>query len=152
MMLTPHFSLDEFTTSQTAARLGIDNTPNAQAIANLIRTAGLLEQVRALFNKPIRISSGFRCDALNAHIGGAKSSQHVTGCAVDFTVQGVALNDVMDAIIANNLPYDQVIKEFADAKGGGWIHISVPSFVTGKPRKQALIIDKNGTRAWHLTH
>jgi hypothetical protein len=143
MMLTPHFSLDEFTTSQTAARLGIDNTPNAQALANLIRTASLLEQVRALFGKPIRISSGFRSDIVNAHVGGAKSSQHVIGCAVDFTVQGVALKDVMDTIIANDLPYDQLIHEF-----NSWIHISVPSSTIGKPRKQALTINKNGTRAY----
>lgn len=144
MMLTPHFSLEEFTTSQTAARLGIDNTPKPQALANLIRTARLLEQVRALFGKPIRISSGYRSDAVNAHIGGARTSQHVTGCAVDFTVQGVELKDVMDAIITNALPYDQLIFEFSS-----WIHISVTSSTIGKPRKQALIIDKNGTRPWH---
>lgn len=143
MMLTRHFSLDEFTTSQTAARLGIDNKPNPQALANLIRTASLLEQVRALFGKPVRISSGYRCDAVNAHIGGAKTSQHVVGCAADFTVQGVALKDVMGAIIANDLPYDQLIHEF-----NSWIHISVPTSSIGEPRKQALIIDKRGTRAY----
>lgn len=143
MMLTRHFSLDEFTTSQTAARLGIDNKPNPQALANLIRTASLLEQVRALFGKPVRISSGYRCDAVNAHIGGAKTSQHVIGCAADFTVQGVALKDVMDAIIANDLPYDQLIHEH-----NAWIHISVPTSSIGEPRKQALIIDKRGTRAY----
>lgn len=142
-MLTRNFELSEFTTSQTAARLGIDNKPNAQALANLIRTASLLEHVRALFGKPIRISSGYRSDAVNAHIGGAKTSQHVNGCAVDFTVHGVALKDVMDAIIANDLPYDQCIYEHA-----AWIHISVPTSTIGKPRKQALIIDKNGTRAY----
>lgn len=144
-MLTRNFSLDEFTTSQTAARLGIDNTPNAQALANLIRTATLAEQVRKIINKPIRVSSGFRCDALNAHIGGAKNSQHVTGCAMDFTVQGVALNDIMDAIIANDLPYDQLIHEF-----NSWVHISVPSYTTNQPRKQALTIDKNGTRPYEI--
>lgn len=143
MMLTPHFSLDEFTTSQTAARLGIDNTPNAQALANLIRTAGLLEQVRALFGKPIRVSSGYRSDAVNFHVGGKKNSQHVVGCAVDFTVQGVALKDIMDTIIANDLPYDQLIHEF-----NSWIHISVPTSSIGKPRKQALISDKRGDRAY----
>lgn len=148
MMLTSHFSLEEFTTSQTAARLGIDNTPKPQALANLIRTARLLEQVRALFGKPIRISSGYRSDAVNAHIGGARTSQHVTGCAVDFTVQGVELKDVMDAIITNALPYDQCIFEFANANGGGWIHISVPSQTTLKPRKQTLIVDKSGTRPY----
>ena len=143
MMLTRNFSLDEFTTSQTAARLSIDNTPKPQALANLIRTARLLEQVRELFNKPIRISSGFRCDAVNAHIGGAKTSQHVIGCAADFTVRGVALRDVMDAIIASGIDFDQLIFEW-----NSWCHISVPSSTIGKPRKQALIIDKNGTRAY----
>jgi len=146
MMLTSHFSLDEFTASQTAARLGIDNTPNAQALANLIRTAGLLEQVRALFGKPIRVSSGFRCDLLNAHVSGSIKSQHITGCAVDFTVQGVSIDDTIAAIIANDLPYDQLIHEFSS-----WIHISVPSHTTNNPRKQALIIDRNGTRAYEPT-
>lgn len=145
MNLSPNFTLDEFTTSQTAARHGIDNTPSESALQNLYRTAQLMEQVRAIWGKPIRVSSGFRGDKLNAIIGGSTRSQHVIGCACDFTVKDVPLDEVMQGIIAANLPYDQLIIEFS-----AWIHISVPSYSTSKPRKQTLIIDKAGTRPYEF--
>lgn len=144
MNLSEHFTLDEFTASQTAARRGIDNTPCQAAIDNLKRLCVLLEQVRMLFGKPVSISSGYRCSQLNMMIGGQEKSQHVLGCAADFNIQGVSLNDIISAIIANDLPFDQIIHEF-----DSWVHISVPSY-SQPPRKQALIIDKQGTRPWIL--
>jgi hypothetical protein len=143
MRLTPNFDLEEFTRSQTASRHGIDNTPSGEVISNLIRVSRLLEDIRSMFdNSPIHISSGYRCPELNEKVGGSPKSQHLTGCAVDFTIQGVSLNEIMDTIIASGLEYDQLIKEFS-----AWIHCSVPDY--GKePRKQALIIDKEGTRKY----
>jgi len=144
MNISPHFSLSEFTASQTAVRRGIDNTPSPAALENIVRTAQLLESVRELFNKPIRISSGFRSLNLNRAIGSKDNSQHVRGCAADFTVIGVELDKVMDYIIVNKLPYDQLIREF-----NSWIHISVPNMPWIAPRREALIIDKKGARPWH---
>lgn len=143
MKLSPNFSLDEFTTSQTAARHGIDNTPSETALKNLYRTAQLMEQVRAIWGKPIRISSGFRNEKVNAIIGGSERSQHVLGCAADFTVAGLSIDDTIAGIVANDLPYDQLIHEF-----NAWVHISVPSYTTSKPRRQVLVIDKKGVRPW----
>ncbi len=139
MNLSPHFTLEEMTASQTAARWGIDNKPNEATIANLKNVAELLEEVRDICNAPINISSGYRCSELNRKIGGAMNSQHMTGQAADFTVKGLPLDVVMELIITSNIPYDQLIHEF-DA----WVHISWAE----KPRKQALRIDRIGTRAY----
>ena len=89
MTLTPHFALSEFTHSQTAARLGITNAATSPVIiANIRRTAAMLEKVRAILGKPILISSGYRCQELNAAVGGSQNSAHVDGLAVDFTCPG----------------------------------------------------------------
>jgi len=145
MNLSPHFSLDELIVSQSAARHGIDNNPPPAAIENLKRLCVLLENVRELFGKPLRISSGYRSPKVNALIGGSEKSQHCQGAACDFTIQGVTIDQVMDSITVNGLPYDQVIKEF-----GAWIHISVPTCPWDNPRKMELIIDKNGTRPYSI--
>lgn len=142
MKLSQHFDLSEFTVSQTAARHGIDNTPPPEVLANLKRLAITMEEVRVLFGKPIRISSGYRCQELNRLVGGSMTSQHTKGLACDFTVIGVELDDVMDDIIEEGLVFDQLIKEF-----NSWIHISIPE-KDGYERKQALIIDRNGTRGY----
>jgi len=147
MKLSPHFELNEFINSQTAARHGIDNTPPPEILENLKRLAILMEEVRGIFGKPIRISSGYRCQELNRMVGGSMSSQHTKGQACDFTVVGMALDDVVEDIIAEGIRFDQLIKEFDDGKGGGWVHISIAT-KDGYERKQALIIDRNGTRLY----
>lgn len=91
MLITPHFTFDEMTVSQLAARDGFDNTPPPEARANLQLLCGALEQVRALFGAPIIVSSGFRSEKVNRLIGGATNSQHVQGLAADFTVIEVSL-------------------------------------------------------------
>jgi uncharacterized protein YcbK (DUF882 family) len=141
MQLSEHFSLEELTRSEVAERKGLDNTPNASEIANLTRLAALLEQVRSLLNKPIMLNSGFRSKPVNDSVGSKDSSQHRIGCAADIRVPGMTPKQVVEAIIASDIGYDQIIEEFSS-----WTHISVPNTIETKPRKQALIIDKAGTR------
>lgn len=144
MQISPHFSLDEFTFSPTALRLGIDNTPSQNVIDNLFRLAGLAESIRFLFQKPIRISSGYRAPALNEAIGGAKNSQHCLGCAMDFTIPGIPLDELFEAIRTSGLQFDQLIKEY-----DSWIHVSIAFEASVPPRQQVLIIDSKGKRPWH---
>ena len=141
MQLSEHFSLEELTRSEVAERKGLDNSPNATEIANLMRLAALLEQVRSLLNKPIMLNSGFRSKPVNDSVGSKDSSQHRIGCAADIRVPGMTPKQVVEAIIASDIGYDQVIEEFSS-----WTHLSVPNTIETKPRKQALIIDKAGTR------
>jgi zinc D-Ala-D-Ala carboxypeptidase len=141
MNLSPNFTLDELTASQTAARKGLDNTPNATEVANLVRVAALLEEVRALLNKPILINSGFCSKAVNDAVGSKDTSQHRIGCAADIRVPGMTPKQVVEACIKANIPYDQIIEEF-----GSWTHISVPDSPARPPRRQALTIDRQGTR------
>jgi hypothetical protein len=144
MNLTPHFTLEELTASETAERNGWDNSPNDQELANLTRLADFLEQVKVVLNgKPIIISSGLRTKKVNDAVGSRDTSQHRLGCAADFRVPGMTPDQVVKAIVASGIGYDQVIREF-----DRWTHISVPNSVDTSPRRQALIIDKAGTRPY----
>lgn len=141
MNLTPHFSLEELVNSDTATRLGIDNTPTVEIIDNLTFLANELEYVRTILGHPMLISSGFRCYALNDHLGSNRTSSHTKGLAVDFICPSFGNpRSVCDAIIAANVNYDQLILEF-----GRWVHLS---FHPEEPRNQTLIIDKDGTREY----
>jgi hypothetical protein len=142
MNLTPHFTLEELTASETAERNGWDNSPNDAELANLTRLADFLEQVKVVLDgKPIMISSGLRTKKVNDAVGSKDSSQHRTGCAADFRVPGMTPDDVVRKIMASGISFDQVIREF-----DRWTHISIPNSDDTSPRKQALIIDKAGTR------
>ena len=144
MNLSTHFTLEELTSSEVAARMGFDNTPNEDEIQNLRRLAALLESVKsAVGMKPVMINSGFRSKPVNDAVGSKDSSQHRIGCAADLRVPGMTPRQVVDACIANGVPFDQIILEF-DA----WTHISVPNTPETKPRGQRLIIDKAGTRPY----
>jgi hypothetical protein len=137
--MTPHFTLAELTAT---SHRQFDNTPNEAETANLQRLAEFLEQVKtALGGKPIMINSGFRSKQVNDSVGSRDSSQHRIGAACDFRVPGMTPDAVVRAVIAAGLPFDQIIREF-DA----WTHISVTNTPDGAPRRQALIIDKAGTR------
>jgi uncharacterized protein YcbK (DUF882 family) len=141
MNLSPHFTLDELTHTDHRE---IDNVPNEAEIANLKRLADFLEQVKAVLGgKPIMVNSAFRCKALNDAVGSKDTSQHRVGCAADIRVPGMTPDQVVRAVIASGIGYDQVIREF-----DRWTHISVPNGAGDKPRRQALIIDKQGTRAF----
>jgi len=142
MNLTPHFTLEELTASETAERNGWDNSPNDAELANLTRLADFLEQVKMVLDgKPIMISSGLRTKKVNDAVGSKDSSQHRTGCACDFRVPGMTPDEVVRKIMASGIAFDQVIREF-----DRWTHISISNTDDTSPRKQALIIDKAGTR------
>jgi putative chitinase len=131
--MTPHFTLAELTHTEHRK---LDNTPNAQELANLQRLAEFLETVKtALGGKPVMINSAYRSKAVNDAVGSKDTSQHRQGLACDFRVPGMAPDAVVRALL--KLPYDQIIREY-----DSWTHISIAD----KPRGQRLIIDKLGTR------
>ena len=133
--MTPHFTLAELTHTDHRS---LDNTPNAGELENLQRLAEFLEVVKTtLGGKPVMINSAFRSKAVNDAVGSKDTSSHRLGLAADFRVPGMTPDAVVRAIIAANLPYQQLIREF-DA----WTHISI----SDKPKRQALIIDRQGTR------
>jgi len=141
MQLTPHFTLEELTATQHRE---FDNTPNSTEINNLKRVAELLEEVKLLLDgKPVMVNSAFRSKAVNDAVGSKDTSQHRVGCAADIRVPGLSPDQVVQAIMNSQIGYDQLIREF-----DSWTHISVPNEPSGKPRKQVLIIDKTGTRAY----
>lgn len=119
MKLSPHFDLAEFTTSQTASRLDLDNTPDADTIARLKITAENMEEVRALLGKPISISSGYRSKAVNKAVGSSDTSAHIRGWAVDFICPAFGTPLAICRVLAKSrIDWDQIIEE------GSWTHIS----------------------------
>ena len=131
--MSEHFSIDDLTRSQTASRKGIDNTPPQFAIDNLATLCSeLLEPARELLGVPLSVDSGFRCEALNEAVGGAKSSAHLDGRAADLVPQGMDLQTAFDALRKSDLPYDQIIFECK-----AWIHLATAR--PGEtPRRMAL--------------
>mgnify|MGYP006404025749 FL=1 len=144
MKLSNNFSLSEFTYSNKAKKLGIDNTPSKEAIDNLQELVTfVLQPLRDRFG-PITISSGYRSPELNKAIGGSTTSDHCLGCAADFEVQSQD-NRVMAQWIANNLDFKQLILEFYHAGDmhSGWIHCS---YKQGSNDKQKLNALKDGKK------
>ena len=139
--LTPHFSLEELTITDHREFL---NEPNESETKNLVRVAKFLEQVKELLGgKPIMVNSAFRSKAVNDAVGSKDTSQHRTGCACDIRVPTMTPDEVVQAIKNSDLPYDQLIREF-----DRWTHVSVPNNLEDNPRRQVLIIDKQGTRPY----
>jgi zinc D-Ala-D-Ala carboxypeptidase len=124
--LSRNFTLEELTFSQTAARSGISNAPNATQIAALKSLCdNVLQPLRDALNTPIVISSGFRCPALNRAVDGAPDSQHLEGKAADITCPALSTDDLFKRVLDLNLPFDQLIYE-----GGRecvWVHVSFDS-------------------------
>jgi len=143
-MITPlslHFTLEELTHTDHRQ---FDNTPNTDELANLTRLANFLEQVKIVLDgKPVMINSAYRSSAVNQAVGSSEKSQHRIGCAADIRVPGMTPDEVVKAVMAAGLGYDQIIREF-----DRWTHISIPNNPEDKPRQQALIIDKQGTRQY----
>lgn len=138
MQLSEHFSLQELTRSEIASRKGLDNTPDAETIANLTELALALEQVRELLGHPIHINSGFRSAKVNAAVGSKETSAHRQGFAADLVCPAFGSpRDVCHAILNSTIDFDQCILEF-DA----WCHFSVAPTM----RHMALTIDSAGTR------
>jgi len=141
MNLTLHFTLEELTFTDHRE---FDNTPNEQELANLQRLALFLEEVRKLLGgKAIIVNSAYRSEEVNRAVGSKDASQHRHGCAADIRVLGMTPDEVVQAIKKSDLEYDQLIREF-----DMWTHLSIPNIVDEKPRKMALIIDKQGTRTY----
>ena len=137
MQLSKHFKLEEFEKSMTATRKGIENKAGSGEIKNLTDLCyGVLEPVRAKFEKPIMVTSGYRSPALCEAIGSKPTSQHTKGEAVDFEIAGIS-NLQVALWIQNNCDFDQLILEFwkDDDPNAGWIHCS---FKEGSNRKQVL--------------
>lgn len=141
--LSPNFTLEEFTRSQMAGRLDINNDLPIELYETAKKTAQGLEEVRLLLRcNAMYISSGYRCLALNRALKSKDSSQHVKAEAVDFTCPTFGRpSAIVSAIVRSSIKYDQVIQEF-DKNGQGWVHLSF----SAAPRLQALIIDQDGTR------
>jgi hypothetical protein len=140
-ILTKNFTLEELTHTDHRE---FSNEPNESEKANLVRLAVFLEQIKELLGgKPIMVNSAFRSKAVNDAVGSKDSSQHRVGCAADLRVPTMTPDEVVKAIMASDLQFDQVIREF-----DRWTHISVPNSPNLAPRRQALIIDKNGTRPY----
>ena len=141
MNLSTHFTLDELTHTDHRE---LDNTPNEQELTNLKRLAAFLEEIKTVLGgKPIMVNSAFRSKAVNDAVGSKDTSQHRVGCAADLRIPGMTPDEVVKAVIASSVGYDQVIREF-----DRWTHVSIPNAANGTPRRQALIIDKAGTRVY----
>jgi len=139
--LTEHFTLEELTHTDHRQ---FDNTPNESERANLERLAAFLEEVKTVLGgKPIIVNSAFRSKQVNDAVGSKDTSQHRIGCAADIRVPDMTPDQVVKAVIASGIGYDQLIREF-----DRWTHISIPSVAGGNPRRQSLIIDKTGTRPY----
>jgi hypothetical protein len=152
MQLSEHFTLDELTHTDHRE---FDNTPTINerciidgkevminASANLPRLAAFLEQVKVVLGgKPIMVNSAFRSEEVNTAVGSKNTSDHRRGCAADIRVPGMTPDEVTRAIIASDLEYQQVIREF-----DRWTHVAIPTHEGDAPKKSKLIIDKQGTR------
>ena len=138
MHLSAHFTLEELTRSEVALRKGLDNTPDAETIANLAELALALEKVRDLLGKPIHINSAYRGPKVNSAVGGSKTSAHMKGYAADFVCPGFGTpQDICHAIMDSTIDYDQLIFEYAS-----WVHFSIDP----QMRRMNLTIDSQGTR------
>ena len=154
MQLSEHFTFEELTHTDHRS---LDNTPTehekcvidgkevlVNAVSNLPRLAAFLEEVKkVLGDKPIMVNSGFRSEAVNNAVGSSNKSDHRRGCAADIRVPGMTPDQVTRAIIASDLPYAQVIREF-----DSWTHVAIPTHEGDAAKKSKLIIDKQGTRAF----
>lgn len=129
-----HFTIEEMTESSTAKAKDIDNTPSQEILAKLQKLIeAILDPLREWYGKPIRVNSGYRCEALNEAIGGSKTSQHCLGEAADITAGSKEENKKLFEYIKDNLPFDQLINE----SDFSWIHVS---YREGKLRKQVLAL------------
>ena len=133
MKLSNNFDLAEFVKSDTATRLGIDNTPTFQEVENIARlVVNVLQPLRNAYGKPITVNSGYRCPALNKAVGGSTTSSHMKGEAADITAGSKEENkELFELVKKLNLSFDQLI----DEKDFSWVHVS---YRKGNNRNQIL--------------
>ena len=130
-----YFTIEEMIKSSTATAKRIDNTPNQTVIDSLTKLIeAVLDPLREWYGKPIKVNSGYRCEALNEAVGSkAKNSQHLYGEAADITVGSKTENEKLFNYIKDNLPFDQLINE----SNFSWVHVS---YREGRLRKQVLAL------------
>ena len=147
-MISKHVSYKEGVYSNTALRLGIDNTPNDEQLANMELVAEeVFEPLRLWIGGPIKINSFFRSPNLNTAIGGSKTSQHCKGQAIDIDdTFGKATNAEMYHFIKDNLDFDQMIWEFGDNDNPAWVHISYVSAQKNRNRCLKAYKEKGKTK------
>ena len=146
--MTPHFNLAEFTASDTAARLGIDNSLPDELREAAHRTLEMMERIRFHLDAPITITSGYRCEALNKAVGSKPGSDHTMALAVDFKAPraGTPYEIAKDlASVIGIVGIGQIILEYASLNGSGWVHVSTR--IPDKVINRIITIDKTGTRA-----
>lgn len=131
MKLSDHFNMREFTRSDTAERLGIDNTPDSAARLQLAYLCqSILEPIRRRYGMPIHVTSGFRCAELNKAVGGVSNSQHLTGDAADIRASATSNNylfKIIEQMVREGeITVGQLIWEGGNEHSPAWIHISNP--------------------------
>jgi len=153
MNLSKNLTLNEVTKSNTAVNLGINNEPNAEQLENLKTIANeVFQKIRDHFGVPIKVSSGFRSEALNKKVGGSKTSDHMKGCALDIDMDGIPGNvtnrDIFN-YIKNNLVFRQLIWEFGNTNNPDWVHVS---YVKGDNKKEILKAIKKGKKTIYVPY
>jgi zinc D-Ala-D-Ala carboxypeptidase len=121
MKMSDHFTLEEFSFSEAAARLGLNNTPTPAIVRNLGLVAAVMERIRRLLgDRPIVIHSGYRSVEVNQAVGGAATSAHCHGLACDFVCPAFGMpTEAALAILKSDIEYDQLILEY------GWVHVGL---------------------------
>lgn len=131
-----YFTIKELSASTKARKMGIDNTPTAEAVANLTALVeAVLDPLRNRYGHPIHVSSGYRCPRLNKSVGGEKTSQHMTGEAADIYVTNPKDKAMLFSLIYYLLPFDQLIWEKGTDEAPAWIHVS---YRVGNNRRECL--------------
>lgn len=145
MKLSEHFTLDEMTVSQEAARRNVPNIPAEQHIAAMKELcAHVLEPLRKAAGRPVVISSGYRSPTVNVLVGGGNTSDHCLGRAADIIIPGQSSIDTCKLILKLNLPFKQLINEFSS-----WTHVSIP--LPGiAPKWEVLTAMRNGGAVVYL--
>jgi len=150
MKLSPHFTLEEFLRSETAARHDINMTPPSAVLANLERLANeILEAIRQAVGGPIHITSGYRPLTLNNLVGGARNSDHLTGSAADIYALELELYEFAETcrFICNSLPVKQCILEFPPE---GWIHVSIAPLGALPEREYLTALRRDGQTVYEV--
>ena len=145
MQLTQHFTLAELTASTTAQRLRLDNTPPPELVPRLVRTAEMLERIRATLGVPVIVTSGYRAPAVNRAVGGVTSSDHMQGHAADIVAPGYGTATQIARTLAplvSTLGIGQLALE--GVKGKQWVHVSTR--VPDKPANRVITITDKGTQ------
>lgn len=153
-----YFSIKEMSASGNAKTFGIDNTPNKEESEHIVETVEkLLDPLREVYGKPIRVTSGFRCKKLNSAVMGATTSSHMYGYAADIKPVNGNMEELQKVVLnwAKTHVYDQIIIEQPNKNGiASWLHVGWKHGVTKKQRKQILIAEKvivNGTTKWRYS-